>query len=236
MCGRVTVKTSADGLVEAFPFAQRRQGDGLDGLRPRFNGAPGLEYPLIVNEPDMPGSAFVMAHWGFVPRWMKEAKGGPKPVNAKSETVATNGMFRAAYRSRRALMPIDGYFEWQAVRGQRVKQPYAISMTDDKPFALAAIWEVWRNPETGAAVRTFCVLTCPANDLMARIHDRMPVIIDPVDYGHWLSIDTEDPSDLLKPYPSERLKMWPVSTRVNSPRNDTPDILDPFDPDPDLLD
>lgn len=226
MCGRVIVKTSPAELVRKFPFAQRADDDGMDSLAPRYNGAPGLDYPLIVQEPDMPGSRFMSARWGFIPRWMKDPKGGHKPINAKAEGVATNGMFRSAYRSRRALMPIDGYFEWQAIKGQKAKQPYAIAMKDGELFALAAIWERWRDPE-GFEHKTFAIITCPPNELMATIHDRMPVIIDPADYTRWLSDIEEDPRDLLKPYPAERMTMWPVSKRVNRPANDDPSILDP---------
>lgn len=227
MCGRVYVKTSAAGLLENFAFARRQEGDGLDDLRPRFNGAPSLDYPIIVPEPDHPGGMFMRAQWGLIPGWVKEAKPKLKPINATAERVASAPMFRAAYRSRRALMPIDGYFEWKAIVGAKAKQPYAIAMKDGKPFALAAIWEQWRNPESGDIVKTFAVITCPANDMMTEIHNRMPVIIPPENYKRWLSTVEPDPRDLLVPFPSELMTMWPISTRVNTPRNDDPDILTP---------
>ena len=134
-------------------------------------------------------------------------------------------MFKYAYRYGRALMPIDGYFEWKAIRGEKTKQPYAIAMKTGEPFALAAIWDSWRDAK-GEEHRTFAVLTCPPNEMIATIHDRMPLILHPEDYTRWLSDLEPDPHDLLKPFPADLMTMWPISTKVNYPRNDTPDILD----------
>jgi putative SOS response-associated peptidase YedK len=227
MCGRVFVKTKVDGLVRAFAFAREGEAKSLDNAFPHFNGAPGQNYPIIVREPDTGGGAFMRARWGLIPRWVKEPKGGRRPINATIERVATAPMFRGAYRWRRALLPIDGFFEWRAIKGEKVKQPYAIAMADGSPFALAAVWENWRHPATGEEIRTFAVLTCPANELVGQIHDRMPVIMASADYARWLS-EEPDPSDLLKPYPSELMTVWPISTRVNRPANNGPDILDPL--------
>ena len=226
MCGRIFVKSSVSRLITQFSFAKADA--GLDNLLPNYNGAPSQHFPIIVREPDTPGAMFMGARWGYIPRWMKDAKGGHKPINAKAETVATNGMFRSAYKARRALLPIDGFFEWQAIKGQKVKQPYAIALTSGEPFCLAAIWETWRDPESGDDINTFAVVTCEANELMNEIHHRMPVIVAPDDYVRWIG-EEPDPSDLLKPYPSELMKIWPISRRVNSPRNNEPSILDLFE-------
>ncbi|MEP9378368.1 SOS response-associated peptidase [Aquabacter sp. CN5-332] len=227
MCGRVIAKSPAEVLVALFGV-ERRQGDMPEPLPRRYNGAPGLEYPLIIREPDMPGSTFMMAKWGFVPAWWTPDKGLPRrPVNAMAETVATNGMFRGAYRSHRALMPVDGYFEWKAIK-EKVKQPYAIALTHGRPFALAAIWDRYRDAG-GVEWKTFCVITCAANELMSRIHDRMPVILAPEDYDRWLG-EEPDPRELLRPFPSVHMTMWPVSTRVNSVANDDPSLIDPIEP------
>ncbi|MFQ8430686.1 SOS response-associated peptidase [Amaricoccus sp. W119] len=229
MCGRVIVKTTIAGLVEAFAgVAPPAPEEGLAAKPPSWNGAPRLTYPLIVWQRDLRGPVFVAGNWGFVPAWQRDPAGGRRPINARSETVASAPMFREAWRERRALMPVDGFFEWRAIRG--VKQPYAVAMASGEPFALAAVWEEWHDPKLGARVRSFAVLTCPANAMMAEIHDRMPVIIAPEDYERWLS-DTPDPRDLLRPYPSAAMRMWPVSTRVNSVRNDGEDLTDPV-PDP----
>jgi putative SOS response-associated peptidase YedK len=234
MCGRVNVKTSLDGILSAFAFASR--GEGIDGMAnqfPRWNGAPKQDYPIIIQEPDVAGPVFMRANWGLIPRRTADPKKLPLLINARSETVATNGYFKFAFQSRRALMPIDGYFEWQDIHGTgRNKRPYAIAMADDSPFCLAAIWETWRDPNDpfGGEVRTFAILTCEPNEMMARIHDRMPVILHPGDYKRWLDPDLPGPLDLLKPFPSELMKMWPIGDKVGNWRNNTPDILDPLDP------
>jgi len=230
MCGRVFVRTSIEGIIQAFSFARKGEAEQMGNEFPRWNGAPRQDYPIIIWEPDVEGPVFMRATWGLIPRWMKDPrKGAPPPINARAETIATNGMFKHAYQSRRALMPIDGYFEWQDIFGTgKNKQPYGIAMKSGKPFALAAIWEEWRNPETGENIRTFAVVTCEANEMMSKIHDRMPVIIDEKDYREWL-LSEEPPSHLLKPYPSDLMEMWPVSRDVGSPRNDRPDLVDPIE-------
>lgn len=225
MCGRVIVKTTIEGLERAFPgVAPPAPGEGLAEVPPRWNGAPRQTYPLIIRRRDPGGPAFVAARWGFVPGWLRDETGGRRPINARSEGIARSGLFRDAYRRRRALMPVDGFFEWKAARG--AKQPYAIALRSGAPFALAAIWDEWHDPRLGAPIRTFAVLTCPANAMMAEIHDRMPVILAPADHARWLS-EEPDPEDLARPYPPEEMRMWPVSRRVNSPRDDGPDLVEP---------
>lgn len=136
---------------------------------------------------------FVAARWGFV------TKTGGLIVNARSETVATNGLFKHAYQQRRALMPIDGFFEWKDIFGTgKDKQPYAIALKSGEPFALAAICDDWRDPKTGELVKTFTVLTCEPNEMMATIHNRMPVVLHRGDYERWLM--DPDPADLMKPF------------------------------------
>jgi putative SOS response-associated peptidase YedK len=229
MCGRVFVKTSLASLMAAFPAAARGDAEGMGNEFPRWNGAPRQDYPLIVQEPDVRGPIFMRARWGFIPRNTPDPKGGSQPINARSEVAASNGLFKFAYRYRRALMPVDGFFEWKAIHGEKAKQPYAIAMKDGAPFALAAIWDRWRDPALGGDERrTFAVLTCPPNEMMATIHDRMPVILEPQDYARWLSSE-EDPRDLLRPFPAGLMTMWPIDRKVGKPDNNTPDILDPIE-------
>jgi putative SOS response-associated peptidase YedK len=167
---------------------------------------------------------------GLIPGWFKEVSPKLKPINASAERVATAPMFRAAYAKRRCLLPIDNFFEWKAIKGMRAKQPYAIGMKSGEPFALAAISEGWRHPETGEVLRTFCVITTAANELLADIHDRMPVILPQAAYDRWLASIEPDPRDLLVPFPAELMMMWPIGTQVNKPDNDDPSILEPFEP------
>ena len=118
--------------------------------------------------------------------------------------------------------------EWKAIKGQRAIQPYAIAMKDGSPFGIGGIWENWKEPRSGEWIRTFAVITTDANQLVAEIHDRMPLILDPKDYLRWLG-EEPDPRDLMKPFPSEPMRMWPISTRVNKPENDDPSIVDPIE-------
>jgi putative SOS response-associated peptidase YedK len=237
MCGRVNIKTNLDDMLRDFAFAQRTEEvDRAANSFPRYNGAPGLSYPLIIRdvvrdarEPIF-GPVFKMARWGFIPHFAKARNEGFRHINARGETVATNGIFRNAYRSRRALMPITGYFEWHDIHGTgKDKQPYAIAMANDAPFCLAAIWSTWRDRETGEEVHNFCIVTCVPNEMMSKIHDRMPVILDRGDYERWLGEDP-DPADLLKPFPSDQMKMWRIDRKVGNVRNDTSDILDEVPP------
>lgn len=232
MCGRVYIKATLDEMLSAFNFASGAEAlKGMANDFPRFNGAPRTDYPIIiwdaVRDGGMMGPCFVRANWGLVPPWAKPG-GPPPPINARGETIATNGMFRAAYRDRRALLPIaGGYFEWQDVFGTgKDKRPYAICMADDSPFCMAAIWERSRDPVTGGEMKTFAIVTCEPNAMMQEIHDRMPVILHRDDYERWLT--DPDPRDLIRPYPSKDMKMWKIGRKVGSPSYRAADILDPI--------
>jgi putative SOS response-associated peptidase YedK len=161
-----------------------------------------------------------------VPHWCDDPSGGRKPINAKAESVSRLPIFREAYALRRCIVPVDGFFEWRAIKSARAKQPYAIAMKDGSPFGLAGLWENWRNPKTGEWVGTHpCHHHVPSNELVGEIHDRMPAILEPASYGRWLSLE-HNPHDLLISYPSEPMTMWPIFTRVNKPENDDPSLLD----------
>jgi len=225
MCGRITQKSNPKvlglkitNLIEPLP------GEGV--LAPRYNGSPGQEHWVIRQHPETGERRLDRLWWGLIANWIKEPAPKIKPINATAERVASAPMFRAAYAKRRCLVPVDNFFEWMAVKGKGPKQPYAIGMRSGEPFALAGIWEGWRHPETADIVRTFCVITTTANEMLGVIHDRMPVILRPEAFDRWLSPVEPDPRDLLVPYPSEPMIMWPVSTRVNKPANDDATILD----------
>ena len=224
MCGRVYVKSTLADMVSRFSFAEPSEVGALDNTFPRYNGAPSQWYPIIVlDELAMGSMMFVAGRWGLMTRT------GGMVINARSETVATNGLFKWSYQQRRALMPIDGFFEWKDIYSTgKDKQPYAIAMKSGEPFALAAIWEMWHDPKTEERIRTFCVLTCEPNEMMATIHNRMPVILAPADYSRWLM--DEDARDLLRPFPELMTMLWPINRKVGSPKNDTADILDREEP------
>ena len=204
------------------------------GAGPRFNGAPGQQHWVIRQHPKTGERHLDRLWWGLIPNWTKGAAPGSKPINATAERVATAPMFRAAYAKRRCLVPVDNFFEWAKVKGKGPKQPYAVALRSGEPFALAGIWESWRPPETDEVVRTFCVVTTPANEMIDAIHDRMPVILPPQAYDRWLSTIEPDPRDLLVPYPSDPMTMWPVSVRMNKPDHDDAAVLAPIQPDPAL--
>lgn len=194
---------------------------------PRFNGSPGQEHWVIRQHPDTGARSLDRLWWGLIPHWVKDETGGRRPINAKAETLASLPSFRDAYKRRRCLVPIDNFFEWKAIKGEIAKQPYAIGMKSGEPFALAGIWENWKRPGTEDWIRTFAIITTTANSLVQTIHDRMPVIVAPINYERWLSAIEPDPRDLLVPFPADPMLIWPISMRVNKPNNDDATILEP---------
>ena len=227
MCGRITQSNRELPGLETVVLDERYDSRTGELLPPvRYNGAPSQDFWVIRRYPETGLYHRGRLIWGLIPSWCKDPNGGRKPINARAETLTTLPSFRAAYAKRRALLPIDNFFEWQKIKGP--KQPYAIAMKSGEPFALAALWESWRHPESGEIIRTFCVITTDANELVAQIHNRMPVIIPREAYDRWLSPVDPDPRDLLAPYPAEPMTMWPISLRVNSPKNDDASILEPL--------
>ena len=223
MCGRVIQSSSPLRLtiVDGLDVSDSRTGN----VRPRYNAAPSQELLVIRENHETGERSLDLIKWGLIPYWCKDPKGGHKPINAKAETIAKLPMFRDAYAKRRCILPIDGFFEWHATKGARAKQPYAIAMKDGAPFGLAGIWENWRNPDTDEWERTFAIITVPSNELVGKIHHRMPAILEPDSYDRWLGPEP-DPRDLMISCPSEPMTIWPISTRVNSPANDDPSLLD----------
>jgi len=223
MCGRV-IQGSRPlrlAIVEGLDVSDSRMGN----IRPRFNAAPSQEL-LVIRQNQKTGERLLdLIKWGLIAHSCTDPRGGRKPINAKAETVAQLPTFLDAYAQRRCIVPVDGFFEWRAIKGARAKQPYAIAMKDGAPFGLAGLWENWRNPNTGEWERTFAIITVPSNELVGQIHNRMPAILQPSSYDRWLGPD-RDPRDLLISYPSESMTTWPISTRVNSPDNDEPSLLD----------
>ena len=209
--------------------------DGLDvrdgrfhNYPPRWNGAPSQEFLVIRRNRKTGELSLDPLRWGLIPYFCGDPKGGRKPINAKCETVRTLPTFRDAYRRRRCILPVDGFFEWKAIKGAKAKQPCAIVTKDGYPFGLGGIWENWKDPSSGEWIRTFAIITTDANQLVAEIHDRMPLILAPADYIRWLS-DEPDPHELMRPFPAAPMRMWPISTRVNKPENDDPSILVPIE-------
>jgi putative SOS response-associated peptidase YedK len=168
---------------------------------------------------------FGEARWGLIPSWAKDAKLGARMINARAETVADKPAFRSAVRRRRCLIPSDGFYEWRKLAGG--KQPYLIRFTDGSPFAFAGLWERWHDP-VGEAVDSCTIITTTPNEVVAELHDRMPVILPQRHHDEWLgssAVDGDRLDHLLQPHPPAGMEAYPVSTRVNSPRNDDPECV-----------
>ena len=225
MCGRIAQYSPPDQLGLKIVNGVEGREHRFGNYPPRYNGSPSQELLVIRRHPETGENTLDLLQWGLIPSWAKE-KPKPPPINARAETVAKLPMFRSAYTKRRCIFPIDNFYEWKVLPNSKSKQPFAIAMQDRSPFGLAGLWENWRNPANDEWVRTFAVVTATANDLVGDIHNRMPVILPPEAYADWLGGDS-DPADLMRPYAAEAMTAWPVSTKVNSPRNDDPSLLEP---------
>jgi putative SOS response-associated peptidase YedK len=187
MCGRV-IQSSEPlrlAIVDGLDVSDGR----IQNLVPRYNAAPSQELLVIRQNHKTGERSLDLLKWGLIPNWCKDPKGGQKPINAKAEGVSRRPTFRDAYAFRRCIVPVDGFFEWRAIKGARAKQPYAIAMKDGAPFGLAGLWENWKNPSTEEWERTFVIITVPSNELVNQIHDRMPAILHCSDYDRWLSLE-----------------------------------------------
>ena len=220
MCGRFTLGATAATLAAQFDLAT------VPTWTPRYNIAPTQEV-LVVLQPSPQANREARLHrWGLIPPWAKDPSIGNRMINARAETVATKPAFRRAFKERRCLLLADGLYEWQ--RQERRKQPFFIRLRDGRPFAFAGLWEHWEGSE-GMAIQSCTILTTTSNEVVGRIHDRMPVILNPTDYDRWLDPSIQEPAvlqTLLRPYPADEMMAYPVSTRVNNPANDSPECVE----------
>ena len=193
-------------------------------LEPRWNAAPRQRLLIVRKRAGAHGAEALPMEWGFVPSWEKDPKRARRPINAMAETVATNGFWREAWKQRRCLFPVSAFYEWQP-RG-KAKIPYSIGRRDGRSMGLGALWDEWADRATGQTLTSFAVITCPANELVAEIHDRMPVVLDPADYATWLDGSPEAAAGVLRPFPAAELTAYRVSDRVGDVRNNTPDLAE----------
>ncbi len=223
MCGRFTQTLDAGGIQQAFPWItvpQAAQGH----LLPRFNVAPSQPVAVVVNDGR---NTLDFYNWGLIPSWAKDTRIGYKMINARGETLSEKPSFRNAYKRRRCLLLSDGFYEWK--HEGKEKQPVYIHMADHEPFAFAGLWDVWNAPD-GGTIRSCTIITTEANDLMADVHNRMPVILPFERYEDWLDPAERKPETLghhIRAYPSDKMAYYPVSTYVNRPANDGPMCIDP---------
>ena len=208
-----------------------RFGGPLPNLRPRYNVAPTQQVPIMRTESgDGCGCQLAQVRWGLIPFWAKDAKIGYSLINARAEGIDTKPSFREAFkRGRRCLIAADGFYEWEK-KGRATKQPWRIILKEGEPVAFAGLWERWEKARDGVPVESCTTVTTAANELVAKLHDRMPVILAPDAHAAWLGEDGAEPSELLallKPYAADAMRTYPVRTVVNSPRNDTPECIEP---------
>lgn len=222
MCGRFALTHSAEALAEAFALKK------VPDFAPRYNIAPSQPVAVVVLT-DGTAQELKWMRWGLIPSWAKDPAIGFKLINARAETLSEKPSFRTAFKRRRCLVPADGFYEWQAIEGSKRKQPYFICMKDRQLFAFAGLWEEWQGE--GDILQTCTIVTTAANELMKPIHRRMPAVIEPANCARWLDPDASPQSlqSLLVPFSRDALTAYPVSTLVNSPKNDGADCQTAID-------
>lgn len=222
MCGRFTLAANTEQIQESFSWL-----NVPEAIEPRYNIAPTQPVAVVPNDGKNTLDYFI---WGLVPSWAKDPEIGNRMINARAETIAEKPAFRAAFRRRRCLILSDGFYEWRKLPGKSAKIPMYIRLKDGQPFAFAGIWEVW-NSADGSKLLTCSIITTRPNELVASIHNRMPVILPRDQLDTWLTpgeVEPEALQGLLEPYPQEELTAFPVSTIVNNPRNETPECIAPL--------
>ena len=219
MCGRFVSVLPAEQIARLF----RTTGD-LPNTAASWNVAPTQKSMVIRHHPESGERRLDMLGWGLVPHFSK-ALTSKRPINARAETAATSGMFRSALAKRRCIVPASAFYEWRQESGG--KQPFTIARQDGEPLAFAGLWESWKD-KSGEVLRSFAILTTTANATMAQLHERMPVILEQTDWPVWLGERKEGIFEaLMRPAADDVLRLWKVGRRVNSVRNDGPDLLDP---------
>jgi putative SOS response-associated peptidase YedK len=253
MCGRFARKSTQDILAEWFDLEL----DEMPWFAPSYNVAPQSVQPVVRLGRDSGRPEMAVLRWGLVPFWAKDEKIAYSTINARAEEAASRPAYREALKRRRCLVPADAFYEWQR-HDTKSKRPFAFAMASGEPYAFAGLWESWRpkdkdpsfhpkdkDPSLGTPGRpnapvgtetleTFTILTTGPNELMEPVHNRMPVILERKDYGRWL--DPGDPArppvDLLRPFPAERMRAWPVASRVGNVRNNDAQLLEPVSMEP----
>jgi putative SOS response-associated peptidase YedK len=259
MCGRYASSRRPEDLAEEFEIDRGTLTETVaEPLAPDFNVAPTKEVYAVVERrvapegrvddsrrTDEDGAArerqLRVLRWGLVPFWAKDPSIGNRMINARMETIGEKPAFRQAFAKRRCLVPADGYYEWYPTEqrtkaGKPLKQPFFIRPKDGSVLAMAGLYEIWRDPtredDDPQRFRWTCtVLTTSAEDELGRIHDRMPLLVEPARYAAWLDPHRNDPdglTDLLVPAAPGRLEAYPVSTQVNSVKNNGPELMDPI--------
>lgn len=221
MCGRASLTKNEKELEERFQSEFYSEDIERYNPIPNFNLAPGQFFPVITNQDNGHINIF---KWGLIPFWSKDANISFKLINARSETIMDNKIFKPAFQQRRCLIPLDGFYEWDKKSSK--KKPYRIVKQDLSIFSVAGIWENWKSPK-GLDIYTFSIITVPANETVSVLHDRMPAILFEDEEKIWIdnNLKISDLNSLLKPFPSELVYAYPVSSRVNNVRNNDKDLV-----------
>ena len=221
MCGRYTIIAKAEEIEKRFNV------EVPESYTPRYNAAPTQILPVITNESPEGLSFF---NWGLIPQWAKNKSISSKLINARSETLAEKASFKNALKHRRCLVISDSFYEWKR-SSKKSKVPYRILLNTKEIFAFAGLWEAYED-EDQHMVHTFTIITTTANSLISKIHDRMPVILNPASEQTWLSseVSTEDHLSLLNPYPEQNMNHYTISPMVNNVNNDNPQLIIPTPP------
>ena len=219
MCGRYTFFSPRESVTRLFDTSVPLP------IEARYNIAPTQFVPVIRLDPHGQRE-LAMLHWGLVPSWAKDKAIGNRMINARAETLAEKPSFKKAFAHRRCLVLASGFYEWRQQDG--AKRPYFISRKDSDPIAMAGLWETWRHD--AESLESCTIITTEANEFMQALHHRMPAMLAPEQCGRWLDSETvsmAEAADLLMPLEEDELQAWPVSTRVNNPRNEDAQLLDP---------
>lgn len=233
MCGRYVFTSPFEAIVRLFAVDEVRAGPH----EPRYNIAPTQDVPIVRRAPfagegemERAVRELVLARWGLVPFWAKDRSIGNRMINARAETVAETPAYRAAFRKRRCLIPADGFYEWKKSEGAR--QPWYIHARSGDPIAFAGLWELWDAKGTEPPLETCTIITTRASAFMAPLHARMPAVLEADARDAWLDAATpaSELLGLLQPPDDDRLEAWPVSRKVNSPFNQAPELIEPWQP------
>jgi putative SOS response-associated peptidase YedK len=223
MCGRFQASRSPAEVARWFNTA-----GPIPNAPPRYNAAPTQDLLTVLRDPESSERRLEAMRWGLIPFWAKDAKIAYSTINAMAETVAIKPAFREAFKSRRCLVPADGFYEWKKL-GDKAKQPYRFAMADEAPFAFAGLWECWKEPASGETICSFTIITCAPNTLCVGVHNRMPVILDPANYPRWLGETVATGAELqllLAPFPAERMQAHEIGPAIGNVRNDEPALIE----------
>lgn len=220
MCGRYSLTRRQQEISERFGLEQL-----LDEFKPRFNISPTQNVPVIVQEEEQ--KIITPYRWGLIPSWVKDLKTARQIINSRSETILEKPFFKRLVTKKRCLIPADGFYEWKQGANPKQKIPMWIHLVDKSLFAFAGIYDEWKSEEKN--FRSYSIITCAANDVVAPVHDRMPVILPRELEDKWLDPEFKDPDEIVKmlvPYPNELVTMYQVSSDVNSAKTDQPHMTD----------